>query len=354
MRCSYCYNGKKFDRRMPVEVALRGVDLMFDTGLGLAAGHKLLFFGGEPLLEMDLVRRAVDHAKQRAKALDTGVELRIATNGTLLTGAALEFLLENDFFLAISIDGCEQAHDVSRRYEDGRPSHADIVANITAMIRGAPDVRMRGICVVDPQNVVWLAQSFNSLLAIGFRDISFNLNYEAVWNEESRQQLRTALHELGEAYMGCFRSGRRVAVNIIDTKIAGHVSGGFSPADRCDFGCREVTVAPSGNLYPCDRLVRQDDDESITIGHIDHGVDTVRRAALIKQKNRVLADCQECVFLSRCMHWCGCVNLAMTGSVGEVDPTLCWFEQQLIEQADHCASTLYQERNPLFLQRFYS
>ena len=56
---------------------------------------------------------------------------------------------------------------------------------------------------------------------------------------------------------------------------------------------------------------------------------------------------------SRCVHWCGCVNHAMTGSVGDVDGLLCWIEQLRIEQADRCAEVLYAERNPAFLRRFY-
>jgi hypothetical protein len=54
------------------------------------------------------------------------------------------------------------------------------------------------------------------------------------------------------------------------------------------------------------------------------------------------------------MHWCGCVNHAMTGSVGGVDGLLCWFEQLRIEPADGVASVLCDERYPVFMRRFYA
>lgn len=353
MRCGYCYNGRKFQRPMPAEVALRGVDLMFQGEPAAGSRTRLEFFGGEPLLELDLIRRTVDHAEKRARDLGTSMEYRVATNATLLQGEALDFLLERRFFLAVSLDGCQQAHDLHRRFRNGRPSHRAVVRNIAAARRRDPRVRMRAICVIDPQTVRWLAPSFQALLELGLNDIAFNLNYQARWDRASRRRFQRALGRLGEAYVECFRADRGLAVNILDSKIEAHLAGGFSPGFGCDFGCRQVTVAPSGRLYPCERLVQQDEDEALTIGHLVRGIDDGRRAAMVARKDRLLPDCADCAVEGRCVHWCGCANHAMTGDVGEVTGTLCWFEQQLIEQADRCAEALYQEQNPLFLERFY-
>jgi hypothetical protein len=98
--------------------------------------------------------------------------------------------------------------------------------------------------------------------------------------------------------------------------------------------------------------VGEDTRDDVVIGDVFEGVDPVRRDALIAAKNAILPDCAECALQPRCVHWCGCVNRAMTGQVGDVHGLLCWFEQRLIGQADRCASTLFEEENDGFVRRF--
>ncbi len=355
LRCTYCYNGAKFDRRMPLETALRGLDLVLAGGAGGRSSSRLSFFGGEPLLEMDLIRRTVDAAEERpAGAAGSDLRFSIVTNGTLLTSDVIDYLIAHWFYIGVSLDGCRAAHDATRPFPDGRPSY-DLVADNLARLLQRPDgVGVKVVSVIDPANVAHLAESFDALVDLGARNLSLNVNYEADWTERDRERFEVALRQLGERYVASFRAGEPVSLNLLDSKIVTHLKGGYALTDRCDFGCEEVAVAPSGRLYPCDRLVGQDDRDDVVIGHVDTGVDRARRDALIAAKNLVLDDCQGCDLLHRCMHWCGCINHAMTGSVGEVAGLLCWFEQRLVEEADRIASVLHGERDELFLRRFYA
>jgi len=353
LRCRYCYNGRKFDRRMPWEVAAAGVELAVAGGGPGAPQAQLSFFGGEPLLEMGLIREVVEHTERRME--ETGRDLRflIVTNGTLLQGKTLDFLLEHKVYLGVSVDGCREAHDANRRFRNGRSSYDRVTRNLRRLIeRGAP-TGLKVVAVVGPTTAPYLGESFDTLLALGARNLSVNLDYEGAWDEPARERFLAALRDLGDRYIAAYRDGRRFTLNLLDSKIVTHLKGGYACSDRCDFGCEEVAVAPSGRLYPCDRLVGMDDRDEVVIGDVFSGVDVAARDALIASKNRVLQDCGDCALMPRCMHWCGCVNHAMTGSVGEVDGLLCWFEQALIEEADRCASVLFAEENPAFLQRFY-
>jgi len=199
-----------------------------------------------------------------------------------------------------------------------------------------------------------MPESLDHLLGLGLRLMSFNLNYEADWDEESRGRFVPAMEGLADRYVQAYRRNVEFKVNLLDSKIITHVKKGFACTDRCDFGCEELAVSPSGKLYPCDRLIGEDDRDDVVIGTVAEGVDPVRRDRLIGAKNEILNECAECDLALRCMHWCGCVNHAMTGSVGEVSGLLCWFEQEVIQAADRAAETLYRERNPLFIKRFYS
>jgi radical SAM protein with 4Fe4S-binding SPASM domain len=115
----------------------------------------------------------------------------------------------------------------------------------------------------------------------------------------------------------------------------------------------ELAVSPTGMLYPCERLVGTDDDPKVQIGDIVNGVDPKRRDALRDAKNIPPDECKGCALQDRCMFWCGCVNYATTGRVNGVSGTLCWMEQLFIRNADRVARTLYEEQNPVFLERYY-
>ncbi len=95
LRCRYCYAGRKYAHAMSRETAERGMDIGLD----------LSFFGGEPLLEWDLLQHCCNYLKQQAA--DQGVRVRfgITTNGTLLTRKRLEWLAEQDFLVGLSVDG---------------------------------------------------------------------------------------------------------------------------------------------------------------------------------------------------------------------------------------------------------
>ena len=213
---------------------------------------------------------------------------------------------------------------------------------------------LKTISVIDPANVDWLGESLEHLLGLGLRHLSFNLNYEGDWNEANRTRFEKAIDDMGDAYIAAYRKGFAFKVNLFDAKIITHVKGGYACGDRCDFGCDELAVSPSGKLYPCDRLIGEDDRDDVVIGDVWKGVDLMARKKLIDSKNEVKDDCEDCEAQGRCMHWCGCVNYAMTGSVGGVSGLLCWFEQTVIDAADRAAQTLYAERNPGFVKRFYS
>lgn len=348
LRCTYCYNGEKFDRRMSFDLARRAVDLALSDP---RPRSQISFFGGEPLLELDLIRKIVAYAEERALALKRVVRFVVTTNGTLLNEARLDYLMEHGFHLGVSLDGTKKAHDAHRRYGSGRSCHALVCRNLERAVRRYPPTEV--IAVVDPANVHLLHRSFQQIFDLGVKEISFNMNYEADWTDRDLDLLEEAFSRLAEAYIDTVRKGHRLTVNPIDAKIITRLKEGYSCNDRCDFGCNEIAVSPLGNLYPCDRLVGTDDDPDIMIGDIFEGVDVKRRDELREAKNARPPECAGCAVLHRCMYWCGCVNYASTGRVNGVTGTLCWMEQLFIRTADMVARTLYEERNPVFLERYY-
>ena len=350
LRCTYCYTGHKFHRPMTREVMEKAVELGLDL-----ADHKFLmltFFGGEPFMEPELMEAAVIHARARGEARGVRIFPGVATNGTLLNADRLALLKRYDFQVQLSLDGCPQAQDATRRFRNGRSSAARVEANLCTLLKEGFDPRV--LAVIDPDNVAHLGPSFDYFMDLGVKRIHYSPNYSGAWDEEACARFEEALADLGARYMDRLRGGQDVRLDPLNGKVVTHLNRGYKANQRCMFGVKELTVAPSGRVYPCDRLVAQDDDPDICIGHVDRGVDEARRDALLAAKDIPDEECAACELRPRCMFWCGCANYETTGDVGQVAPITCWFERCFIAESDRVASTLFAEKCPAFLRRFYA
>ena len=347
LRCVYCRPGAGDGAGRPT-VPLDDDELLalVDRVGRVASIGKLRLTGGEPLCRPGLPRLV-----ERLRALLPGAQLCLTTNGTLLTGARMEYLMEHGFHIGVSLDGARRAHDLFRRYPSGRSSHARVSKNLAAAVKRYPPLEV--IAVVDPASGDWIDESFEYIFDLGVRDLTFNMNYEGDWTDEACDTFEAAVERLGDAYLARYRQGHDFTCNPIDAKIITRLKEGYSCADQCDFGCEEIAISPTGQMYPCERLVGMDDDPKVQIGDIWDGVDPKRRDALRNAKNVTPTQCIECVLNARCMYWCGCVNYATTGRVDGVTGTLCWNEQLFIKTADRVASALYKEQNPVFLEKYY-
>lgn len=349
LRCTYCYTGRKFSRPMPFDVARRAVDL----GLTLAdQGFLLLtFFGGEPLLELDLLERTVRYARERGQALGVSLHPGVATNGTLLDARRLRLLHDERFMVQLSLDGGPEAQDATRRFRNGKSSFARVEATLKTLLAQGFDPRV--LAVIDPGNVAFLGPGFDQLMDLGARRIHYSPNYNGPWDEAACRRFEQALDDLGDRYMRRLRAGQDLRLDPLNGKIVTHLNRGYQAHNLCQFGQKEITVAPSGRIYPCDRLVAEDRGGEICIGDLDNGIDIERRDALVQAKNTPDPECSACELKPRCMFWCGCANYETTGHVGRVSPVVCWFERCFLACADRIANTLFEERCPAFLRRFY-
>jgi uncharacterized protein len=214
--------------------------------------------------------------------------------------------------------------------------------------------RLEVIVVPDPSNIHHLADSVRFLAEEkGVQRIAVNPNFYTDWDAEALESWRTAFRSIGEFYLERYRAGRRVDINFIDGKIITRLKDGFSECDYCSFGEKEIAVAPSGNIYPCERLVADDTNGDMCIGNVFDGFHAEKRAAILGQRGNVNHECESCTIRPRCMNWCCCINYAMTGSINRTDGILCFHERLAVETADEVGAKLYSESNPLFLSRFY-
>ncbi len=349
LACHYCYAGEKANRRMSWETAKASLDGALadpDPKLDLA------FFGGEPLLEWDLLVRATEYAEAGAAARGKRLRLLVTTNGTRMSEERLAWLLEHRFFIGLSMDGAASAMARARPFKSGRSSF-EAVENALERLVASGTERYEVLVVVDPSTAPWLDESVDYLVAKGARRISFNPNFFTAWDEDAKEGWRRGYARAAFHYLDAYRRGRPLYMNWLESKIVTGVKGGFGGGDRCNFGGRELAVAPSGNLYPCERLVGDDRDPTWVIGSVGEGLDTVRVAKAGKGCGNDDPECAVCPLKSRCMNWCGCTNFLETGDGTRPGENLCFHEKMVIPMADEVGRALYLEGNPAFMANFY-
>ncbi|MFH1130120.1 MAG: radical SAM protein [Pseudomonadota bacterium] len=349
LRCTYCYTGRKFHRPMTLDIAKKGVDF----GLDMAdQGFLILsFFGGEPFLETELMEKALEYALHQTKQRGIHLFPTIATNGTLLGNRRLTLLMKYGFQVQVSLDGCQAAHDETRRFRNGRSSYARIESNLKQIL--AAGLKVRVVAVVDPSNAKYMGRSFDHLMDLGVKRIYFAPNYTGPWDNAACEIFETSLRDLGDRYMARFEVGQDVRLDPLNGKVVTHLAQGYKEKNLCQFGQKELSISPLGNIYPCDRLVGEDNNPDICIGNLEGGLNTKRRDQMVQAKNTPDSECKECALQPRCAYWCGCANYETTGNVGQVSPIVCWFERCFIAEADRVANAMYSTKNPIFLRRFY-
>lgn len=358
LRCGYCYAGRKSAKSMPWNVACAAIDFALDDVLLTAVKYQrkpeliLGFFGGEPLLEWDLLRRCHDYAEEKTR--ENGIIFRstLTTNMTLLDEEKAAWLKTRNYYLGLSMDGNADMHHVWRTYAGGRHSHDDCIRALQ-YFRDAND-KAEIIMVVDPGNVSHLSESVRWLSRHSPLKMILNPNYGARWDEQSQQILRLEYEKVADYYKDCFRKNHPIHINVLDGKIKTHLSGGYRDCDLCSFGEKEIAVSASGHFYPCARLVGEDDNTDLRFGNVYEGYDHAKRIRYILERGNKTEACSHCTLRSRCMSWCGCVNyVTSNGQINQVGSFTCFHERLSIELADRVASTLWEEKNPSFLARFY-
>jgi uncharacterized protein len=186
--------------------------------------------------------------------------------------------------------------------------------------------------VYSPENLQYLPDVVDYLSSLGIKNIYLNPNISACWTKREVDMLTVIYGTIGMKYMDFYCQGKPRFINLIDNKIVVILRGGYKPLERCRMGNGEFAFAPSGNIYPCERLIGQDDGIAHCIGNINNGF--IPRGTC-KTISAINMECQTCGLREYCMNWCGCTNYFSTGKYDAVGPFICASEKVAISIAFH-------------------
>jgi uncharacterized protein len=317
LRCTYCYTGAKFSSPMPMAIGVTAIDRAF-RNLQPAGLLDLGFFGGEPLLESSRILEWMRYARTRALASEKTVQFSVTTNGTFTTENAWHVMMAKDLELAVSFDAHPRIHDRHRRTLQGQGSAAVVETTLRRLIEAGKAFRVN--VVARPDNLDELPEGLTYLQTMGVRQVNLSLDLWTNWNVGDGRRLEKLVERAAEMWRDWLPDFN---LNWFDAK-AGELAGlpRSEAGSCCGFGSGEIAVAPSGNLYPCERLIGEDraDQPQRVAGHVLDGQDQLGNAP---PAFAVCGACASCAIASACDTRCRCSNFVRTGDVHRPDGLLC-------------------------------
>jgi uncharacterized protein len=320
LRCTYCYTGAKFSKPMSEATGRVSIDRSLRS-INAGGTLELGFFGGEPLLEADLINSLIEYATRLAVARHIQIVPGLTTNGTVNTDSAWAVMRREDVQLAISHDGLPPVHDRHRLTILGRASSGAVEKTLLRLLALGKD--FCAIMVVRPDNVDSLPDGIAHLRQLGVRHIEPSLDLWAHWTQQD-------IHRLEQVVVRCaqlWREGLPVhSIGWFDEKAAELLRAPIDASARCAFGAGQIAVSPAGNLYPCERLIGEDGVDNLARlnGRADDGEDFL---SFLPAPPRAHSECGACEMRDWCNTTCRCGNLIRTGDAQTPDELLCLWNQ---------------------------
>lgn len=323
LRCKYCiFSGSYINRvhnnkRMDWDTARKALDFLYERN-GESDNDLLIgFYGGEPLLEFDLIKKCVDYSYKLFPSKN--LQFNITTNTTLLSPEIARYLLEHNFTITLSIDGPEEIHDRNRVLVNGQGSFQTVMNNIENMfssIQNFPAEKFIISCVLsNDAKLESVVRFFNEDKRVN----KFTYQLTAVNDVNLKEKplpvrkKNNAINQYENAKMFLYGIGRipvemtsQLAVPYVDelTHNFYHRSAvdmkqkKIHPGGPCVPGHHKLFVDVEGNLYPCERV--SETSPVMKMGNLDNGFDFNAAKRILNVGHVTKDECSKCWAFNFC------------------------------------------------------
>lgn len=354
LACSYCYANKgNYDipgKVMSFDTAKKSIDLLFESArinkLDLVS---ICFFGGEPLLEFDLIKSIVGYVK--IYHADIKSRFLITTNGTILNIKISNFMIRNSFLVTISLDGNKEVHDKSRKYINGNGSYDRVVSRLSKKIwKLNPTARL-----TISNNNSDVCSSIIHLVKLGFKRITFALDYHLT--KSNFQNFVLSLERLFEIYLLEIKNNKIYDISNI-SEIITSIALKKPKLTHCNAGLSYLSISADGIIYRCPRLTGLSEYSigSVTNVKLDEIVSKSREMKFkISDENYGKdSNCFICPFILLCGGQCYYHIYQDDHDVNHLTRSDCLTRKQLIEKTLKLICLLSEtERRRLILSLKY-
>ena len=337
LNCSYCFasQGKYHGERalMSFEVGRRALDFLVENS-GTRRNLEVDFFGGEPLMNWQVVKDLVAYARSIEKDAGKNFRFTLTTNGVLLDDEVTEFCNREMHNVVLSLDGRKEVNDRFRVDVAGNGSYERIVPNFQRFVaaRGDKSYYMRG--TYTHYNPDFTNDLFH-MADLGFTDLSMEPVVCApgdpcVLTEEDFPVLCEQYELLAKDMLRRWREGKPITFYhyMIDLK---HGPCIYKRVSGCGSGTEYMAVTPWGELFPCHQFVG---DPKYSLGNIWDGVTNTAAQDEFRHCNAYSRpDCKDCWARLYCSGGCAANSYHATGSIGGVYEYGCRLFKKRIECA---------------------
>ena len=337
LACSYCFAGQgKYhgkDALMSFETGKRAFDFLIENS-GTRRNLEVDFFGGEPLLNWDVVKQLVEYARSIEKEKNKNFRFTLTTNGVLIDDEVIEFANKEMSNVVLSLDGRKDVHDKFRVDYAGKGSYDKILPKFKKLVdsRDGKNYYMRG--TFTHFNTDFTEDIFH-MADLGFKELSME---PVVCSPDSPSALTD------EDLPVLFEQYEILAKEMIRRKKAGDgftfyhymldLKNGpciYKRISGCGSGTEYMAVTPKGELYPCHQFVGE---EEYCLGNIWDGVQKPE----VQDKFRLCnaysrEECRDCWAKLYCSGGCAANSYHATGSVNGIYKYGCELFKKRIECA---------------------
>ena len=337
LRCKYCFASTgdfgAGRRLMPLEVGKKAIDFLIANS-GERHNLELDFFGGEPLMNFDVVKEVVKYARGLEKIHNKRFRFTVTTNGMLLDDDKIDFINKEMSNVVLSIDGIKEVNDRIRTRVDGSGCYDSILPKFKRLVekRGHDQYYVRG--TFTKYNLDF-AEDVLHFYHEGFDQISI----EPVVTDASND------YAITEADLpAVFAEYERLAKIIIEHKKSGKSFNFFHfmiDLDQgpcaikrlrgCGCGNEYVAVTPDGDIYPCHQFVGM---EEWKMGTVDTGIEDKKRKENFAKANIYgKQECRDCWAKFYCSGGCNANNFQYAGDILKPYHLSCEMEKKRLECA---------------------
>ncbi|MGM9637249.1 MAG: thioether cross-link-forming SCIFF peptide maturase [Eubacteriales bacterium] len=337
LNCEYCFaaQGKYHGQNalMPFEVGKQALDFLIANS-GSRTNLEVDFFGGEPLMNFDVVKQLVAYARSIEKEKGKNFRFTLTTNGILIDDDVIDFCNKECHNVVLSLDGRPEVHDRLRRTPGGKGSYETIVPKFKKFVekRGDKGYYMRG--TFTHFNTDFTNDIFH-MADLGFTELSME---PVVCKPDDPYALTEAdLPILMEQYETLAKEmiRRRKAGNgftfyhyMIDLKSGPCI---YKRISGCGSGTEYLAVTPTGELYPCHQFVG---DPAYKMGDVWNGVqNTDLRSKFAECNAYTRPECKDCWARLYCSGGCAANAYHATGSISGIYEYGCKLFKKRIECA---------------------
>ena len=319
LNCSYCFasQGKYHGDRalMSLEVGKRALDFLIENS-GSRHNLEVDFFGGEPLMNWDMIKELVAYARRREEETGKRFRFTLTTNGVLVDDDVIEFSNREMSNVVLSLDGRKEIHDAYRVDYHGNGSWEKIVPKFQRFVeaRGGKNYYMRGTFThANPD----FLKDIQQMLDLGFTELSMEPvvcapEDPSALTAEDLPIVLDQYEKLAELMLERRKAGKPFTFYhyMIDLK------GGpciYKRVSGCGSGTEYMAVTPWGDLYPCHQFVGE---EAFKLGDIWQGVtNTATQLEFAACNVYARPDCADCWAKLYCSGGCAANACHATGAV---------------------------------------